>query len=56
VLVKKKASVAKIHDYFFGQDLFKKQSNSRLMLVSSSSADSAVLQFLAPYTGCTVGE
>jgi len=52
----KKASVAKIHDYFFGQDLFKKQANSRLLLVSSSSADSAVLQFLAPYTGCTVGE
>jgi proton translocating ATP synthase F1 alpha subunit len=52
----KKASVAKIHDYFFGQDLFKQQANSRLLLVSSSSADSAVLQFLAPYTGCTVGE
>lgn len=52
----KKASVAKIHDYFFGQDLFKQQSKTRLLLVSSSSADSAVLQFLAPYTGCTVGE
>lgn len=52
----KKASVAKIHDFFFGLDTYKKQSNSRLLLVSSSSADSAVLQFLAPYTGCTVGE
>ena len=52
----KKASVAKIHDYFFSQDLFKEQAQKRLLLVSSSSADSAVLQFLAPYTGCTVGE
>jgi F0F1-type ATP synthase alpha subunit len=52
----KKASVAKIHDFFFGLDVFKKQAKARLLLVSSSSADSAVLQFLAPYTGCTVGE
>jgi len=52
----KKASVAKIHDFFFGTDLYKNESKKRLLLVSSSSADSAVLQFLAPYTGCTVGE
>jgi F0F1-type ATP synthase alpha subunit len=52
----KKASVAKIHDFFFGLDLYKSQASSRLLVVSSSSADSAVLQFLAPYTGCTVGE
>ena len=52
----KKASVAKIHDFFFNNDLFKKQAQNRLLLVSSSSSDSAVLQFLAPYTGCTVGE
>ena len=25
-------------------------------IISSSSSDSAVLQFLAPYTGCSVGE
>jgi len=52
----KKASVAKIHSFFFNNEHFKKQALSRLLLVSSSSADSAVLQFLAPYTGCTVGE
>lgn len=53
---KKKASVAKIHDFFFGSNIYKEESKKRLLLVSSSSADSAVLQFLAPYTGCTVGE
>jgi F-type H+-transporting ATPase subunit alpha len=52
----KKASVAKIHDFFFTSDAYKQQAKMRLLLVSSSSADSAVLQFLAPYTGCTVGE
>lgn len=52
----KKASVAKIHDFFFKTDLYKNYSLSRLVLVSSSSSDSAVLQFLAPYTGCTIGE
>ena len=52
----KKASIAKIHDFFFGLGGYTKQAISRLLLVSSSSADSAVLQFLAPYTGCTVGE
>ena len=52
----KKASVAKIHDLFFSSPQYKDQAISRLVLVSSSSADSAVLQFLAPYTGCTIGE
>lgn len=52
----KKASVAKIHDFFFGLGLFEKQSRNRLVLICSSSSDSAVLQFLAPYTGCTIGE
>jgi len=52
----KKASVAKIHDFFFGLGLFEKQSHNRLVLICSSSSDSAVLQFLAPYTGCTIGE
>ena len=52
----KKASVAKIHDFFFNASLYKRQSSNRLLLISSSSSDSAVLQFLAPYTGCTVGE
>jgi proton translocating ATP synthase F1 alpha subunit len=52
----KKASVAKIHDLFFNSKFYRKQASLRLLLISSSSADSAVLQFLAPYTGCTVGE
>jgi proton translocating ATP synthase F1 alpha subunit len=52
----KKASVAKIHDFFFGLGLFERQSCDRLVLICSSSSDSAVLQFLAPYTGCTIGE
>jgi proton translocating ATP synthase F1 alpha subunit len=52
----KKASVAKIHNFFFGQNLYKKQALKRLVIISSSSSDSAVLQFLAPYTGCTIGE
>lgn len=53
----KKASVAKIHDYFFGiKSCYKKKALNRLLIISSSSSDSAVLQFLAPYTGCSVGE
>jgi len=49
------AGVAKIYDYF-GHGNLKDLSRKRLVIVSSSSADSAVLQFLAPYAGCTLGE
>jgi F-type H+-transporting ATPase subunit alpha len=52
----KKASVAKIHDFFFTQSFYKDLSSKRLSIICSSSSDSAVLQFLAPYTGCTIGE
>lgn len=52
-----KASVAKINDFFFGSNSFYHSSAlRRLLIISSSSSDSAVLQFLAPYTGCSVGE
>lgn len=53
----KKASVAKINDFFFGSNSFYQSfALRRLLIISSSSSDSAVLQFLAPYTGCSVGE
>ncbi|MBS1736541.1 MAG: hypothetical protein JSS98_08050 [Bacteroidetes bacterium] len=53
----KKASVAKINDFFFGlTSIYKIKALKRLLIISSSSSDSAVLQFLAPYTGCSVGE
>jgi len=52
----KKAAIAKIHDFFFNTPLYKKKAMARLVLVCSTSSDSAVLQFLAPYTGCTIGE
>lgn len=53
----KKASVAKINDFFFSQNsMYQSVALKRLLIISSSSSDSAVLQFLAPYTGCSVGE
>lgn len=53
----KKASVAKINDFFFGgKSIYYTKALKRLLIISSSSSDSAVLQFLAPYTGCSVGE
>jgi len=53
----KKASVAKINDFFFGtKSIYHSKASKRLLIISSSSSDSAVLQFLAPYTGCSVGE
>jgi proton translocating ATP synthase F1 alpha subunit len=53
----KKGSIAKIYDLFYGEkSVYKGKAAERLALVSSSSADSAILQFLAPYSGCTLGE
>lgn len=51
----KKGSIAKIVDFFFKGALSKK-ANRALIVISSSSAEAAILQFLAPYTGCTIGE
>jgi len=51
----KKGSVAKIVDFFFKGKL-KNKSNRGLIVISSSSSEAATLQFLAPYTGCTIGE
>jgi len=51
----KKGSVAKIVDFFFKGNLKKKASRG-LIVISSSSSEAATLQFLAPYTGCTMGE
>jgi len=43
--------------FFFGSNSFYQSfALRRLLIISSSSSDSAVLQFLAPYTGCSVGE
>jgi proton translocating ATP synthase F1 alpha subunit len=53
----KKASIAKIYNIFFGNmSNLKAAAEKRFVLVVSSSSDSAVLQFLAPYSGCTIGE
>jgi len=51
----KKGSVAKIVDFFFKGRVSKKAKRS-LIVISSSSSEAATLQFLAPYTGCTIGE
>jgi len=51
----KKGSIAKIVDFFLGGSLYKKASKA-LIIVTSSSSEAATLQFLAPYTGCTIGE
>jgi proton translocating ATP synthase F1 alpha subunit len=51
----KKGSVAKIVDFFFKGELAKRAKRS-LIVISSSSSEAATLQFLAPYTGCTIGE
>jgi len=53
----KKASIAKIYNIFLSNTSnLKDAAGKRLLLVVSSSSDSAVLQFLAPYAGCTIGE
>jgi len=53
----KKGSIAKIYNLFFNaSSIYKEAACKRLLLVVSSSADSAVLQYLAPYSGCTIGE
>jgi len=51
----KKGSIAKIVDFFFKGKL-KRKANRSLIVISSSSSEAATLQFLAPYTGCTIGE
>ena len=52
----KSASVAKINSFFFDSEVYKTHARSKLLLVTCSPSESAVLQFLAPYTGCTLGE
>jgi len=47
----KKSSVAQVVDI-----LRKYNSMSYTVVVAATAADSASLQFLAPYTGCTIGE
>jgi len=54
-LAKKKGAIARIVDFFFNGPSSNKAKRS-LIVISSSSSDSATLQFLAPYTGCTIGE
>lgn len=51
----KKGSIAKIVDFFFKGELSNKAKRS-LIVISSSSSEAATLQYLAPYTGCTIGE
>jgi len=49
--------MAKIYNLFFNKSsAYAEAASKRLLLVVSSSADSAVLQYLAPYSGCTIGE
>lgn len=53
----KKGAIAKLYDLFFNNaSAYRVKAAARLAVVSSSSSDSAVLQFLAPYAGCTLGE
>ena len=47
----KKANVAKIVDY-----LKKTEAIKNAVIVSATSSEPATLQFLAPYSGCTIGE
>jgi F-type H+-transporting ATPase subunit alpha len=51
----KKGSIAKTVDFFFNGSYSNKARRS-LIVVCSSASEAATLQFLAPYTGCTIGE
>jgi len=51
----KKGSIAKIVDFFY-KGKYANKAQRALIVVSSSSSEAATLQFLAPYTGCTIGE
>jgi proton translocating ATP synthase F1 alpha subunit len=52
----KRAAVAKVYDFFFNSDKYKDVSKHRFTLIAATASEAAVLQFLAPYTGCTIGE
>ena len=47
----KKSTVAQIYE-----SLKKRQAILNTVIVSATSSESATLQFLAPYSGCTIGE
>jgi len=52
----KKGSIAKTVDFFFNHSTLSEKAKRSMIVVSSSSSEAATLQFLAPYTGCTIGE
>jgi F-type H+-transporting ATPase subunit alpha len=50
-LVKKKSTIAQIVNF-----LIKAGAIGNTIIVSATSSEPATLQFLAPYSGCTLGE
>lgn len=47
----KKSNIAKV-----AEGLRSKKALNKTIIVAASAADSATLQYLAPYSGCTIGE